>query len=320
VCWAFAVLRVHCTAEDLLGVRFAAAPAPLLELGLALAMAQRQDSPLFAAWRARTRRGLPKAARLLYQLVKPDGTGPVFLDPISTGLDDGLEQVLRSPRRLVRSELGRIFPRVRPPWAALASGDREYWSALVGALRAAHRAVLADDWGRVLASHRAELGHRGRLVAEVGLKEAMASAFPGARWAGETLHIPSVRSRDLILAGRGVTMTPSAFWQAHPLIAPRADGRLALIYPALTPVPLIGVEPAADRLAALLGSTRAAVLRTLVEERTTTQLAAAVGVSLAAASEHAKTLRASGLITTQRVGKAVVHSCTALGLRIQAGG
>jgi DNA-binding transcriptional ArsR family regulator len=85
-------------------------------------------------------------------------------------------------------------------------------------------------------------------------------------------------------------------------------------------LPLIGADPGPDRLAALLGSTRAAVLRALVAERTTTELAAAVGVSLAAPSEHAKTLRSNGLITTQRAGKAVLHRCTPLGLQVQAGG
>jgi DNA-binding transcriptional ArsR family regulator len=56
-----------------------------------------------------------------------------------------------------------------------------------------------------------------------------------------------------------------------------------------------------------------------MDEQTTTQLAAAVGISLATASEHAKTLRRKGLITTRRAGRAVLHSCTPLGLRMQTG-
>jgi Helix-turn-helix domain len=70
---------------------------------------------------------------------------------------------------------------------------------------------------------------------------------------------------------------------------------------------------AGDCLAALLGPTRAAVLRALAAPRGTVELAGVVGISPASASEHAKVLREVYLIETLRAGRAVRHSLTALG-------
>lgn len=68
-----------------------------------------------------------------------------------------------------------------------------------------------------------------------------------------------------------------------------------------------------DSLAALLGPTRAAVLRALGEPRGTADLAGTVGISSASASEHARVLREAYLIETHREGRAVRHSLTAFG-------
>jgi DNA-binding transcriptional ArsR family regulator len=68
-----------------------------------------------------------------------------------------------------------------------------------------------------------------------------------------------------------------------------------------------------DSLAALLGLTRAAVLRALRKPHGTADLAYTVGISPASASEHAKVLRDAYLIETRREGRSVRHSLTPLG-------
>jgi DNA-binding transcriptional ArsR family regulator len=45
-----------------------------------------------------------------------------------------------------------------------------------------------------------------------------------------------------------------------------------------------------------------------------------VGISLAAASQHASVLRDAGLITTHRQGSAVLHVLTPLGAELLRGG
>jgi len=88
-----------------------------------------------------------------------------------------------------------------------------------------------------------------------------------------------------------------------------------IVYPALTPLPLIEKEPG-DPLGGVLGHTRAAVLRLTLTERTTTELAGELGISAASISGHTKAPRAAGLIVTTRSGKAVLHSATPLGGRL----
>ena len=87
----------------------------------------------------------------------------------------------------------------------------------------------------------------------------------------------------------------------------------------------VGAEPAAgrrlegggqfagDALSALVGPTRAAVLRALKEPYGTAGLASRVGISAASASEHAKVLRDAYLIEARREGRSVRHSLTPLG-------
>lgn len=102
------------------------------------------------------------------------------------------------------------------------------------------------------------------------------------------------------------------------MIGSHPDGSTVVVYPALTPLPLIG-EPAGDPVGELLGRTRASVLRLTSCERTTTELASALGVSAATVSGHTKTLREAGLIVTTRAGKAVLHALTPLGERLLDG-
>ncbi|MGY2061151.1 hypothetical protein ACW9HQ_40300, partial [Nocardia gipuzkoensis] len=76
------MLRIHCTADDLLRVSIAEQPLPLTELAIAVAMLQRRDShPIFTSWRRQVSRMLPLRARPLLQLISPLGVGPDFLEP-----------------------------------------------------------------------------------------------------------------------------------------------------------------------------------------------------------------------------------------------
>ena len=69
-----------------------------------------------------------------------------------------------------------------------------------------------------------------------------------------------------------------------------------------------------DAVEALLGRSRAAALPALTRPRTTGQLATESSLSPASAPQHAATLRAARLITTEREGPRVRHRITPLGL------
>ncbi|WP_435174851.1 ArsR family transcriptional regulator [Actinacidiphila sp. bgisy145] len=311
------MLRVHFTAEDLLRVRMADEPAPLMELGLALMTLRRPADPVFRQWRQRAQRSLPPQARPVLDLLSPTGTGPLFLDPPTAGFAEGMDTVRSAPRAYVRSELLRVRapeqPRAR--WArGLADDDRESWQLLERSMAAAYASLLAGAWPRVRAGFHAEAAWRARYLARHGLLATLTGLSPSARWDGMALEFPGAYDREIRLTGQGLTLLPSLLWTAGPLLAPQPEGPTLLVYPAVTPLPLQEAAATPDPLNALLGSTRAAMLRLLTAQHTTTGLAKALDISPAAASMQARTLRDARLITTRREGRSVSHCCTALGL------
>jgi DNA-binding transcriptional ArsR family regulator len=314
------VLRVHFTGDDLLRTRFAATPAPLMELGLAVAALRRRD-PVFAGWRRASQAALPPAARLLLHLVPPTGAGPRFLDPISDGLDDGLAAVLAAPTPFVQSELRRVCGAGLPttPWVrSLYRRDRPAWAALRDALCAGYEALIRGSWTQISRGHRADVAWRARVAGECGLRAALQMIGPRGRWQGTTLEFDVEHELTVTPGGRGVTLLPSVFGAERPLVDTHPDGSVLIVYPALTPLPLIDDAPAADPLAELLGRTRAAVLELAAAPRSTSELARELGISPATVSQHTRTLRDAGLLTTERVGKGVLHTVTPLGDRVLA--
>jgi DNA-binding transcriptional ArsR family regulator len=315
------MLRVPFTAEDLLQTRFAPDPAPLLELGIALAVLQRRDA-LFERWRRQGRAALPRAAGPMLELVPPSATGPLFLDPISEGLEDGLDTVMSTPQPTVAEELSRVFApnRATSFIKALRDRDREAWASLALAIRASHRALLADQWPRVQAGYRAEVSLRAGIFAQQGVRGVLTSIYPGTTWEANVLAIPIETRLRIKLDGRGVTLMPSVLWRGRPLFARHPDGSLLIVYAAATPLPLLYGDLSGSSLAALLGTTRAAMLALAATNPTTSELARQIEVSVASASGHTKVLRECGLITTRRDGKAVRHALTGLGEQLVNGG
>jgi DNA-binding transcriptional ArsR family regulator len=312
------VLRVHFTAEDILRTRFAPGPAPLMELGLALTTLQRRDLA-FQTWPRQAWTRLPGPARPLLDLVPRTGAGAQFIDPISDGMEDGLEAVKAMPQTFVRRELRRLVGIGQPitPWLrGLDERDPAAWQRLAGALRSGHDALVARAWPKVLRSYRGELAWQGRLMAEKGLHAVLDGLHPSTRMRDLTLEVDHPKDFTLHLDGRGVTLLPSPFWTGRPMIGLPLDGSVLIVYSALTPVPLVDDQAGAEPLAELLGRTRAAVLALAAAPCSTGELARELGISPATASEHARTLRNAGLLVTERAGKAVRHSVTPLGAQL----
>jgi DNA-binding transcriptional ArsR family regulator len=281
-----------------------------------VAALQRQD-PVFRGWQRSAATRLPTAARPLLELVPPSATGPLFLDPITTGLAEGLELVRAAPASLVTAELQRVSGSRPPtPWLrSLAARDREASLDLDLALRLAHHCLTADAWPRIMTAFRSELAWRSRLIAELGVQAALSALHPSITWNGTVLQVEATSEWDFYPCGAGLTLMPSPLWTGRPLLAPQPDGAVLVVYPALAPLPLIDA-PVSDPLAELLGHTRAALLGLTFTERSTGELARELGVSAATVSGHTKALRAAGLIVSARAGKSVLHSLTPLGGRL----
>jgi DNA-binding transcriptional ArsR family regulator len=158
----------------------------------------------------------------------------------------------------------------------------------------------------------------GRSSLRRASRRRCALPVPGTEWRSSTLYVPAARDTDLELGGRGLVLYPCVGWTGRVMFSDSPDGARCLFYPAITPLPLVDVSGGGNPIAELLGRTRAAVLQAAIELHTTGDLARELGISAASVSAHTKTLRAAGLLTSERAGKAVFHSASPLGHRLLA--
>ncbi|MEV8624506.1 winged helix-turn-helix domain-containing protein [Streptomyces sp. NBC_01268] len=319
------MLRIHFTADDVAGVRFAARPAPLQELHAALTTAVApRGAPLFGPWRGRVLRALPAASEPLADLV-PAGRPPTFLDLGVEGdtLADGFARIRSTSPDTVRSELERVYGAAPAPgWVrGLHAGEEAAWRTVRRAQHAAYETVLAPVWSVVQDLHRDEFTRHALAVAAHGVAAALVVLAPGSRFHEGVWEWPGAQERDVRLAGRGLVLLPTFHHPAGPLLRDLPGRPVVLTYPAgpgRPPVPE-GPAPHDGSLAPVLGRTRAELLRLLAAPHTTTDLARALRVSNATASAHAAALRGAGLVTTRRTGRSVTHERTPLGTLLAVG-
>ncbi|MEU1309220.1 winged helix-turn-helix domain-containing protein [Streptomyces cinnamoneus] len=327
--------RIHFTTEDLARTRVAEAPLPLSELGTAVRTLQDRSRPvLFDAWRSRVAGQLPAGARMALSLIPPVGWSPTFLNLPRAGTpEELLEEVRGTPRAVIESELAAIAARQPlPRWAHRLPGDAALLGQLLDGLGRLHALLLKPYWQQITGYTAADRSVRARQLLGGGVQSLLVQANPRwIRWEPPVLEVRMANEAeaDLHLAGQGILLVPSVFSTrsfvdedarpqpvvTYPVGHERPLQRLSLLAPG-------GAGPAgpasSTALTALLGRTRAAVLHAVAEHTdcSTKELAAAVGVAPASASEHATVLREAGLIRTVRHRNTVLHSVTGLGLEL----
>ncbi|MFF7390892.1 ArsR/SmtB family transcription factor [Streptomyces scabiei] len=316
------MLRFHFTPEDLTKVRVATEPHALWEIAVSLHRLQtREGRWAYASWfrdaRAALRQtGLDRTVKsFLLPLFPRAGYFPDFLTPPegTQGLDAGLEAVLATSDERVDGEIGLLHRAVGAPAWTRRLGERGMREQLVDALRAYHRAVIAPHEEHIEQRLRAERARHTRALFHAGTEGMLDQLGPTIRWRPPVLEIdPYPDRRDVLLAGRGLLLIPSHFcWHAP----------IALADPGLPPVLLHPLHqlPATTRsvdsppLNALLGTTRAAILRAGATGCTTTEAARRAGVTPTTASHHTAVLRDAGLMASHRHANTVLHTLTPLG-------
>jgi len=328
------VWRIHFTSEDLARIQVSPTLGPLAETVLAMKMIRgchMQPRNMFGAWRSQVGGKVTQRMRALADLI-PAGSHGVDLCTL-TGeaptIEQGLAALLAAPREQMLLEMGLFERWHRLPasaWSLAEPGARE---PLADAMLAAHQALIEPYWTRMLACLEAEQVIRRRTLAHGGPERLLASLQgERIRWRPPVLEVLMPNDADLYLEGRGLSLVPSVFTgkmpnlihdPSHPSATPR------LILPASDErVRACGLwdGPRSNgaALAALVGRNRAAVLGAVADGCTTTELAGRVGISIAAASQHASVLRDAGLITSSRHGGAMLHALTPLGVGLlQAG-
>ncbi|MFC7305644.1 helix-turn-helix domain-containing protein [Streptomyces monticola] len=310
------MLRIHFTAADLARTRVSDGADPLWETVLSLhRLRDRRPEPALAAWRGTTRiRSGP--LRVLLPLVPPRGYFPDFLTPpaAAAGMEHGLEALMSTPRTRLRSELTALAHRNElPSWTrSLADGEPATLRALARSLRDYHHTALGPAWPHIGRCTRADRSLRLHALWQGGAEAMLRTYGPDIRWREPVLEVAYPVERELRLEGRGLLLVPSYFCRSPVALADASLPPL-LVYPARREV---HPEPGSrqdQRLATLMGHTRAAVLRALSGDCTTSELARRAGVSLSSASEHAAVLRAAGLVSSVRHRNSVRHSLTPLG-------
>lgn len=328
------MLRIHFRDADLVRTRVADAPDPLWEIAVSLHRLQtRRGRYVHAAWYRMARRmlrekGLERAVReTLVPLYPRARYFPDFLTPgqapgeAVTSFRDGAELLLAAPPRRVRGEVGRLARTVgAPAWAPRLAETAERRD-FVRLLRAYYEAVVAPWTDQMQARLEAERTARLRGLLHGGADGMLAGLAPAMHWRAPVLQVryPAGVDRDLRLDGRGLTLVPSYFADDAPVSLADPELPPVLWYPVhhrQAPVPPEHGRPPEERLGALLGRARGAVLHAAAYGATTGELARATGVSASAASRHAGTLRDAGLITTVRDGSSVLHTLTPAGAAV----
>jgi hypothetical protein len=315
--------RVHLGTDDIGRVRLARDIDPLWEVTNSLQTIANGDAPVvFDAWRRNLQLRRRDRWRVLRTLIPPLGYTPDFLTPAagSTDLRTGLEAVLRTPRLVLRRDLER-FGRSRrlPSWTqALAAGEPEILKRLGATIHNYFDAHLAPYWNELRRQVGVELGRRREVLCDSGSIGLLASLQGVLRWDPPAIVLTSkLGERDIHVDGRGITLQPSFFAYGDTTVLDVPTEPLVLIYPVQHQLGWWQPGgPGPDRLPlqALLGRTRATALQCVGDGACgTIELAHRLGTSAATASEQAKVLRESGLLTTDREGKHVVHHLSSLG-------
>jgi DNA-binding transcriptional ArsR family regulator len=328
------MLHIEFTSADLGRLRAAGDVSPMWEVVLSLQALQTDHAALaLDPWRRRVRAdvdaaGLGETVESLQRLCPEATYFPDFLTPGAGGgqtLDAELEQVLRTPKGRLRTEIGRLCADGRPPRGArrLADGDAGALRRLGDAVRRYYAVAVAPYREAIRSAAAADRPVRAEAALREGAEGLLASYAPEVTWRGDRLECAYPVSRGFALDGRPLTLIPSFFCTRRPVALADPGLPPVLVHP-LTPAPgwLRGTAygRGGDSLVRLIGLTRARVLELLDRPMSTGRIAEELYVAPASASRHAAVLREAGLVRSERRGQCVMHRRTALGEALLNGG
>jgi predicted transcriptional regulator len=327
--------RIHFTAEDLERIQVSPTLGPLAETVLALGLLRcgRQRPALLGPWRGQVKGKLtPRMAPLTALMpLGSKGVDLCMLTGAAPTIEQGVQALMAIPAEHVLAEMeytDRMYKLPAAAWA-VAEADGPARRQLATATRAAYQALIEPYWPRIHACLHAEQVTRVKILASGGPDRLLAS-LQGRwiRWRRPVLEVLVPGQAEVHLDGGGIVLLPSLFVGETPSLHQNPNDAMAAPWLILPPADdLAGggrlwddPRPRGAALAALVGRNRAAVLSAIAHGCTTTELACQVGISLAAASQHASVLRNAGLITTRRQGSAVLHVLTPLGTELLRAG
>ncbi len=173
---------------------------------------------------------------------------------------------------------------------------------------------VAPDWPRRRAVLERDVMHRAGLLAAYGWQHAVEDLTGTLSWAGpHTLRFGHEAWPDRRISADGLVFVPrttgGGSWTCE------QPPRYALVYSARGPA-APDHSPTTDALAAVLGPGRARVVRELGRPATSSQLAAALSLSLGTVSAHLAVLRDADIVIRARARRHVVYRLTDRGIEL----
>lgn len=315
---------------DLARTRFAYSPLAEVAESLYL-LSSRRYGPFHRAWAQETVGRLDAVDMELLGAVVP--ARPCLADFFAVGVTDAttsfdrqLQALADLPTDLVRRELETVWRGDPLPAAARrliedgAAGPRR----LADELARYWRVAIEPHWNRMRAVLDDDVAHRAATLTTGGVGALFAGLHPELALHGETLRIQKVHAEHQDLAGNGLVLVPSIFVWPNVVFAAYPADAPSLTYAARGVGNLWTADeeppPAQDGLGALLGHSRAAILRYLVVPHSTTELAVRLAQSPPSVSQHLAVLRRTGLVTSWRSGRSMLSRRTDLAASIVGAG
>jgi DNA-binding transcriptional ArsR family regulator len=299
--------------------------SPLTETTMSLRLLGR-PRPTFALrpWLHEARDRLADVdLELLLSVVPPGPYIPSFLVPPGPVADPSLEDQLSALTHLsaddLREHLQELWgdrPMPRRVVQLLAEGPRAA-SVLVEALWGYWDAAIRPFWPRMCAVLEDDVSYRMAGLVEGGYFALLKDLHPEITVVANQMRVNKPHFSDSVPEAQEMTLTPSVFAWPDLVLEDGGDGRLGLTYAARGIARVwergrTSTTQEAEGLGALIGRTRAAILRSTTVPMSTTHIARELGQSMATVSEHLIILRDAGLVTSRRSGRSVLYRQTPL--------
>ncbi|HEX4814525.1 MAG TPA: winged helix-turn-helix domain-containing protein [Nonomuraea sp.] len=314
--------------SDVARMRFAVSPVTEL-VWSAIAYRKPERHWLHRRWRDETAARLDTAdVQLLLALTSGRTYLPDFLTPAPDKarplLAEELAQIEATPPDLAAAQVRMIHTATtRPPAVEKfltrpGAGLRE----LADQMHRYFELALAPHWSKMLGTAERDIQQRCGAAAAEGWPSLLTGLHPRLGWDGQLLRVPLNAAMAEQLQSQAMVLIPCSFVWPGVYLATFPSGVYTIAYPPhgvgrlWEPV----WEPSSSPLAALLGPSRAAVLTSLQQPRTTTELARLLALAPSTVSHHLSILVASGLALRQRERDGVHYLRTYLGDEVMAAG
>lgn len=291
--------------------------SPLSETAMSLrTLVEPARFPLQAPWVSATRSALRHVdVELLRELPNARNHWPDFLQPATAraepSIEDELAALRATPRRRIDADLRAVHGMTPPRFASSGAADE-----IADALQTYWQRCVRPHWPRIKTVLDADVAYRARRLARTGLRRTLSDLSPTIRIDGQTIEIESRygTNDERDIPRGGITLVPTLF-SARAAFPARAGSPLVISYGARGQAHMWVHRPPVDpdAVSALLGSARATLLRLLNEPRSSTDLAAELGVTTSAVNQHLRVMHASGLLAADRFGRHVLYRRSATG-------